>query len=202
MAVLARILAAVAALAALWFAGVRRILNRSKRVARAVIVDPEEHTTMDASGAVRSIQAADLTLPASALDELWTPQHLERLAQTYWRYLSRWTLGLVRVTYDEHGPAVVLLRRPLVLLAFKTPEYEMSSDRGIVRWRIDRGVLVAAPGVTATATCRSTRAAASPSTAIRRGCTSRSRSRTSIRRWRRASDAGSTARRSRASTSS
>jgi hypothetical protein len=146
MAVPARILAAAAALAALWFAGVRRILNRSGSVARAVIVDPEEHTTMDARGAVRSVQAADLTLPASALEQLWTPTHLERLAQTYWRYLCRWTLGLVRVKYDEHGPAVVLLRRPFVLLAFKTPEYEMSSDRGIVRWRIDRGVLVAAAG--------------------------------------------------------
>ena len=123
MAVPARILAAAAALATLWLAGARRILNRSKSVARAVIVDPGEHTTMDARGAVRSVQAADLTLPASALEALWTPTHLERLAQTYWRYLCRWTLGLVRVRYDEHGPAVVLLRRPFVLLQFKTPEY-------------------------------------------------------------------------------
>ncbi len=146
MLALARILAAAAALAAVWFAGVRRILNRSKFVARAVIVDPEEHTTMDARGAVRSIQAADLTLPAGSLEELWTPTHLERLAQTYWRYLCRWTLGLVRVRYDEHGPAIVLLRRPFVLLQFKTPEYEMSSDRGVVRWRIERGVLVASAG--------------------------------------------------------
>ena len=33
------------------------------------------------------MQAADLTLPAEALDALWTPMHLERLARTYWRFL-------------------------------------------------------------------------------------------------------------------
>ncbi len=41
---------------------------------------------MDAAGAVRSIQAADVTLPAAALEQLWTPMHLERLARTYWRF--------------------------------------------------------------------------------------------------------------------
>ena len=142
MAVIVAVIAALVAVALGWFAGIRRILNRSKRVARAVIVDPEEHTTMDAHGAVRSIQAADLTLPAGALDAIWTPMHLERLARTYWRFLSRCTLGLIRVTYDEGGRAVVLLARPLVLLRFKSPEYEMDSARGLVRWRIERGVLV------------------------------------------------------------
>jgi hypothetical protein len=34
-----------------------------------------------------------------------------------------------------------------VLLAFRKPEYEMDEVRGIVRWRIERGVLVAAPGI-------------------------------------------------------
>ncbi|HEY1538054.1 MAG TPA: hypothetical protein VGF63_01560 [Solirubrobacteraceae bacterium] len=146
MAVLARIAAAAAMLALAWLAAIRRVLNRSKRVAHAAIVDPEEHTTMDARGAVRSIQAADLTLPAAALAELWTPVHLDRLAQTYWRFLSRCTLGIVRVKYDGEAPAVVLLRRPFVLLRFKTPEYEMGGDRGVVRWRIERGVLVASAG--------------------------------------------------------
>ena len=35
---------------------------------------------------------------------------------------------------------------PFVLLAFRPPEYELVGDRGIVRWRIERGVLVAPPG--------------------------------------------------------
>lgn len=146
MAVVAALIAAVAALALGWFAGVRRILNRSKRVARAVLVDPEEHTTMDARGAVRSVQAADLILPVEALDAIWTPMHLERLARTYWRFLARCTLGLVRVVYDDHGRAVVLLARPLVLLRFKAPDYEMDAERGVVRWRIERGVLVSRAG--------------------------------------------------------
>ncbi|MEY2441317.1 MAG: hypothetical protein QOJ46_743 [bacterium] len=146
MAVVVALVAAAAALALGWFAGVRPILNRSKRVARSVIVDPREHTTMDARGAVRSIQAADLTLSRGALEAIWTPMHLERLARTYWRFLSRCTLGLIRVVYDDDGRSVVLLARPFVLLRFRAPEYEMDAERGVVRWRIDRGVLVSRSG--------------------------------------------------------
>lgn len=146
VSVAARAVASVAALTLAWFAATRRILRRSGRIARAVIVDPDEHTTMDARGAVRSVQAADLTLPTDALAEIWTPMHLERLARTYWRFLSRCTLGLIRVKYDDEGRAVVLLAPPFVLLRFRAPEYEMDADRGIVRWRIERGVLVARTG--------------------------------------------------------
>lgn len=146
MSPIVAILAAVAAAATAWFAGVRRILNRSTQVARAVIVDPDEHTTIDADGAVRSVQAADLTVPVEVLDGIWSPEHLERLARTYWRFLSRCTLGLIRVLYREDGRDVVLLTRPFVLLSFHAPEYEMRADRGIVRWRIARGILVAAKG--------------------------------------------------------
>lgn len=146
MSALVAILAAILAAATAWFAGVRRILNRSTQIARAVIVDPEEHTTIDGDGAVRSVQAADITVPAEVLDEIWSPEHLERLARTYWRFLSRCTLGLIRVHYREDGRDVVLVHRRLVLLSFHAPEYEMRADRGIVRWRIARGVLVAARG--------------------------------------------------------
>ena len=140
------VLAAGAALLAALFAGIQRVLNRGRRVAQAVIVDPEEHTTMDADGAVRSIQAADLTLPERALDEIWSPRDLERLARTYWRFLTRATLGLVRVHYREQGRDIVLIGRPLVLLSFHPPDYEMDDMRGIVRWRIDRGLLVSSAG--------------------------------------------------------
>jgi hypothetical protein len=138
----AAVLAALAGLVAL--AG--RLLNRPRRIARATIVDPERHTTIDARGAVRSIQAADLTLPAEEVERIWTPQHLERLARTYWRFLSRATLGLVRVRYTDTARHVVLVGRPFVLLSFRAPEYEMDERRGIVRWRIARGVLVAPAG--------------------------------------------------------
>ena len=72
-----------------------------------------------------------------------TSMYLERLARTYWKYLSRVTLGLIRVEYTDTERAVVLLHRPLVLLRFGAPEYEMSDGRGIVRWTIRDGILVA-----------------------------------------------------------
>jgi hypothetical protein len=114
-----------------------------KGVAHAVIADPEQHTVMNPQGAVRSIQAAYVDMPASELDAIWTPEHLERLARTYWKYLSRVTLGLIRVVYTQDERLVVLLRRPFVLLRFGAPEYELSGDRGIVRWYIQDGLLVA-----------------------------------------------------------
>src|SRR3712207_7406411 len=47
-----------------------------------------------------------------------TPMHLERLARTYWKYLSRVTLGLVRVAYTPAERFVVLVAYPFVLLSF------------------------------------------------------------------------------------
>ncbi len=146
MADLAAVLAAAAIVAVAVFAGIRRLLLRSRTVAQARILDPQEHTTMDERGAVRSVQAAEIRLPAAALDELWAPVHLERLAATYWRYLTRWTLGLIRVKYDEDERAVVFVARPFVLLRFRAPEYELDARRGRVRWRIANGVLVSRSG--------------------------------------------------------
>ncbi len=120
--------------------------RKERRVADAVIRDPEEHTVMDEHGAVRSIQAADVTVPAEELDKLWNQANLERLARTYWKYLSKVTLGMIRVTYTEDERQVVLLFRPLVLLRFRAPEYEFARDRGIVRWRIEDGLLVSPRG--------------------------------------------------------
>jgi hypothetical protein len=124
-----------------------KLLNRrgERPIADAVIADPEQHTVMDAGGAVRSIQAANVDLPEAELARVWTPMHLERLARTYWRYLSRVTLGLIRVVYTENERTVVFIGRPFVLLRFHAPDYELSGDRGIVRWRIRDGLLVARP---------------------------------------------------------
>jgi hypothetical protein len=119
-----------------------KLLNRPRRIASAVISDLEDHTVMDKGGAVRSIQAANVDMPLDQLEELWTPINLERLARTYWKYLSRVTLGLIRVTYTETERAVVLIGPPFVLLRFHAPDYEFSPDRGIVQWRIQDGLLV------------------------------------------------------------
>jgi hypothetical protein len=109
----------------------------------ARISEPDDHTVMDAGGAVRSIQAANVTMPEGDLEAIWTPLYLERLARTYWKYLSRVSLGLIRVEYTATERRVVFLRSPFVLLRFAAPEYDIREGRGIVRWRIRDGVLVA-----------------------------------------------------------
>ena len=97
-------------------------------------------------GSVTSTQAAEVTLPRSELDRIWNAEYLERLAATYWRFLTRVSLGLLKVLYTERAREIVLLRRPFVLLRFHAPEYEMERDCGTVTWRIDRGLLVAPGG--------------------------------------------------------
>jgi hypothetical protein len=134
--------AVVALLATLW-----RASRGGHRIPGAVIGEAHSLTSLDdATGAVRSIQSADVSLPADALEQIWSPEHLERLARTYWRFLSRVTLGLIHVAYSEHDRSIVLLAPPLKLLTFHAPEYEMSNDHGLVRWRIARGLLVAKRG--------------------------------------------------------
>lgn len=97
-------------------------------------------------GSVTSRQVADVTLPRAELDRIWSPVYLERLAATYWRFLTRVSLGLLRVLYSPTAREVVFLARPFVLLRFKVPEYEAAGNRGAVTWRIDRGLLVAPSG--------------------------------------------------------
>ena len=125
--------------------GLRRTPTRG-RMAETVIASPERHTVMDDGGAVRSVQVAVITLPAAALEAMWSPMYLERLARTYWKFLSRATLGLVRVSYSAGDRAVVLIGRPVVLLRFAPPEYMLTRDGGVVRWRIRSGLLVARHG--------------------------------------------------------
>ena len=114
---------------------------------KAVIANLHDSTSLDAdTGAVRSVQTADLRLDQAALREIWSPAYLERLARTYWRFLTRVTLGLIRVRYTQAERSVVLIASPLRLLTFDAPEYEMDRSRGLVRWRIARGLLVSREG--------------------------------------------------------
>ncbi len=122
-----------------------RIRPRGKLVAR-IVETPSDDTGPGEDGSVHSVQAADLVLPVAELDKIWNPHHLERLARTYWLFLSRVTLGLVHVTYTESERAVVLVLPFLKLLRFHAPEYEMDANRGIVKWRIEDGVLVSRKG--------------------------------------------------------
>jgi hypothetical protein len=138
---------AVAALLVVLFANARRLLNTDGALARTTISSAEEHTTTNESGAVTSTQEADIDLPEEQLDELWSPYNLERLARTYWRFLTRITLGVVRMRYREDGRDVCLFGLlPLSLLTFRVPEYELQADHGVVRWRIEKGLLVSGRG--------------------------------------------------------
>lgn len=103
-------------------------------------------TSVEPHGAVDSAQEAIATLPERTLDQLWHPHYLERLARSYWRYLTRVSLGLIRVVYAPHSRTVVLLTSRLPLLRFRAPEYEAAGDGGSVTWRIERGLLVAREG--------------------------------------------------------
>jgi hypothetical protein len=113
------------------------------RPATAVrVLDPERRPTLDAAGAVRSLQAADLTLPPDQVRALFSPTGLERLARSYWRYLGRVSLGLIRVRYTPAERQIVVLGRPLVLLSFAPPEYAVDRARASVRWAIRGGLLL------------------------------------------------------------
>ncbi|HEY0279078.1 MAG TPA: hypothetical protein VGC32_12495 [Solirubrobacterales bacterium] len=121
--------------------------KRGSVIPGAEIGKLEDETSVDAeTGAVTSRQAADIVLPADAVKGLWNPEHLERVARTYWTTLQRFTLGLMHIEYTPTERSVVLLIPQLRLLTFKAPEYEMDSCRGIVRWRIEKGLLVSRRG--------------------------------------------------------
>jgi hypothetical protein len=124
----------------------RRALARRRRARARVRVVEVPQSGSNADGSLTSLQTAEVTLPRSELDRIWTPEYLERLARTYWRFLTRMSLGLLRVLYTSQSREVVLLARPLVLLRFSAPEYDIRADFGSVTWRIERGLLVAPPG--------------------------------------------------------
>lgn len=123
----------------------RRVIER-RREARARVNVRTPVSGYAPDGSLGSRQVAEVTLPRAELDGVWSAEYLERLARTYWRFLSRVSLGLLRVLYTETSREVVLLTRPFVLLRFKTPEYDFEPDRGTVTWPIDRGLLVASEG--------------------------------------------------------
>ncbi len=124
----------------------RRLLaNRREALARVKIVQvPESGHSED--GSITSKQTAEVTLPRSELDRIWTPEYLERLARTYWRFLTRASLGMLRVLYTEEAREIALIGRPFVLLRFHKPEYAFENSRGTVTWPIERGALVAPQG--------------------------------------------------------
>ena len=110
------------------------------------LLDQPQGQHVPQTGAVDSVQEAEVLLPQASLEPLWTREQLERLARSYWRYLRRVSLGLLRVVYEPDARSVVVLVRPLAVLRFGAPRYEAGTSGGSVEWRIERGVLVAKEG--------------------------------------------------------
>ncbi len=99
-----------------------------------------------ADGPVKTVQAAEIELPRSYLEQSWRPEYLERLARAYWAFLERVSLGALKVVYEPSARTVVLFSRRLPLLRFRRPEYVTAPGLGQVVWRIERGLLVAPQG--------------------------------------------------------
>ena len=115
-------------------------------LAKIRIVEEPRGRHVPQTGAVSSVQRAEIELADGALSELWRAENLERLAQAYWRFLNRISLGVLRVVYEPAARIVVLLFRPIPLLRFRAPKYETSEKRASVTWPIERGLLVSRGG--------------------------------------------------------
>src|SRR5689334_23120573 len=120
--------------------------RKQKNPATVRLLRSGESERVAETGAVSSIQEAEITMPTALLESMWKPEYLERLARSYWRWLNYVTLGLIRVVYTEEARTVVLLTRRLPLLSFHVPRYETDSQLGCVTWPIERGLLVAREG--------------------------------------------------------
>jgi hypothetical protein len=123
----------------------RKLLPENRPLpARVKIVHvPEQGHRPD--GSVTTRQEAAVSVPREALDRLWTVENLENLARTYWAFLIRVSLGLLKIRYGPDSREIVLFGF-IVLLRFHKPDYEADANSGCVTWRINKGFLVAPGG--------------------------------------------------------
>ena len=98
----------------------RRLLDRRRRARARVKIVHVPRSGYAADGAIGSKQAAEVTLPRAELDRIWSAEYLERLARTYWRFLTRFSLGILRVLYSEDSREVV--RVPAALRPAALPQ--------------------------------------------------------------------------------
>lgn len=95
-------------------------------------------------GGLECSQSAVITVGKDLFEEIWQPRTLDLLARSYWNYIEKRSLGLIRMREDEESRVVRALGVPL--LRFRSPEFETGDGFGRVTWPIDRGVLVARDG--------------------------------------------------------
>ena len=124
----------------------RRLLARRREAKARVSVVKHPETDSNPDGSVTSRNIADIAVPRAEIERIWNTEYLERLARTYWRFLTRVSLGLIQVEYSKDSREIVLVTKPFVLLRFFAPEYDTAGNRGTVTWRINKGFLVAPRG--------------------------------------------------------
>lgn len=129
------------------------VLGYRKAVRRTVttpegkvqILDPDDNVRVHRSGAVGSVQEAEIVVARGFLEGIWNPDSLELLARGYWAFLRRMSLGIIRVIY-AHDARTVAAFGKVPLLRFGTPRYETADGTGQVTWPIEQGLLVAREG--------------------------------------------------------
>lgn len=114
--------------------------------ARVTVLPDPEVGPIDTAHAVKSVQEATVEMPVETYREMWKPEYLERLARAYWAFLTKISLGAIRIVYEPSSRTVVFVSKRLPLLRFRRPEYTTGPGLGQVTWRIERGLLVAPNG--------------------------------------------------------
>lgn len=97
------------------------------------------------TGAIESVQGAELTIDAATLSRIWSVDNLELIARAYWAFLRRFTGGVIRVLYGPDSRTITAFGR-IPLLRFGKPTYTLDAEHGEVRWPILSGPLVAPEG--------------------------------------------------------
>jgi hypothetical protein len=124
----------------------RRLLSRRRELHARVQIIETPSGVQAPDGSVTTRQVAAVTMRRSELEPIWNAEYLERLARTYWSFLTRVSLGILRVLYKPDSRDIVIFTRPFTLLSFHAPEYEIEPGRGVVTWHIKKGLLVAPMG--------------------------------------------------------
>lgn len=106
--------------------------------------DPVRHG-LARTGGVTCEQEALITVDRETFRQIWTPSTLELLARTYWDYIRRRTLGLIRLRIAEDSQTVTLGGR-IPLLRFRAPVISTGTSRASIEWPIEKGMLVARKG--------------------------------------------------------
>jgi hypothetical protein len=115
------------------------------RAPRVELLPDARRSDVTLDGPLESEQSAVVTMDPEALQGIWKPGNLEALARAYWSHVHRLSRGTLGIAFGGNAPTVMALGK-IPLLRFREPEYETGEDFGLVRWPIERGVLVAKRG--------------------------------------------------------